>query len=73
MTQKELQSKIKHILSYGENWGFTHVREQIRWREKTIKDHEWEVKDYRKEVKAYKQLLKNMEEKRKNTKEANGQ
>lgn len=73
MTQKELQSRTKHILSYGENWGFVHVREQIKWRERAIKDHEWEARDYRKEVKAFKQLLKRMEEKRKKTKEADSQ
>ena len=73
MSQKELQNRIKHILSYGENWGFVHVREQIKWREKAIKDHEWDARDYGKEVKAFKQLLKKMEDKRQNTKEADGQ
>ena len=64
LPKPELKSKIKHILSYGENWGFVHVRSEIQWREQSIRETERELEDTKAELIAFKQLMSKMEVKR---------
>ena len=64
MNKRELAKKCKHIIDYGENWGFEHVKGEIAWRKSSIRRQFKEIQDLKTELQAFQKLLINMSEKR---------
>jgi len=61
LSRYELKSRCDHIISYGSNWGFVHVRGEVQWREQWLRENKKKVKEMEIELEAYKSLIKNME------------
>lgn len=64
MNKRDLEKKCRHIISYGENWGFEHVKGEIAWRKSSIKRQWKEIQNLKTELRAFEKLLNNMNEKR---------
>ena len=63
-TKYELNKHCKHILDYGENWGFVLVSGEIKWRNSAVKAHQKQIEEYRAELIAFNKLLSRMKERR---------
>ena len=69
MNNRDIERKVKHIISYGSNWGFGLVRESIKNYKIHVRNAKREIFENQKILKGYEKLLKNMEKERKSRKD----